>query len=223
MKVVAKKQQFAVIGLGRFGGSVCKELVKLGNEVLAIDSDEQKVNKYTNIATHAVVADATDEKVLASLGIRNFEKVIVAIGDNIQASILTTLLLKEIGVENVCVKAKNNYHHKVLEKIGADKVVHPETDMGKRIAQQLSDENVIDYIELSDEFSIVELFASAKLEGKSLVELDIRARFGITILAIKNGEEINVSPEPEYKIARGDLLIVIGHNDDIKRFEDQVM
>lgn len=220
---MARKQQFAVIGLGRFGGSVCKELVKLGNEVLAIDSDEQKVYKYTNIATHAVVADATDEKVLTSLGIRNFEKVIVAIGDNIQASILTTLLLKEMDVENVCVKAKNSYHHKVLEKIGADKVVHPETDMGKRIAQQLSDENVIDYIELSDKFSIVELFASAKLEGKSFVELDIRARFGITILAIKNGEEINVSPVPEYKISRGDLLIVIGHNDDIKRFEDQVM
>ncbi|WP_088035036.1 potassium channel family protein [Evansella clarkii] len=220
---MGKKQQFAVIGLGRFGGSVCKELVSLGNEVLAIDTDEQKVNDYANIATHAVVADTTDEKVLKSLGIRNFENVIIAIGDNIQASILTTLLIKEIGVKNVYVKAKNNYHHKVLEKIGADKVVHPETDMGRRIAQQMSDENVIDYIELSDEYSIVELIASAKLEGRSLVELNIRARFGITILAVKKADDINISPMPEYEISRGDLLIVIGHNDDIKRFEAQVM
>lgn len=220
---MAQKKQFVVIGLGRFGGSVCKELVQLGNEVLAIDTDEQKVNEYAKFATHAVVADSTDEKTLISLGVRNFENVIVAIGDDIQASILTTLLLKEIGVKNVCVKAKYNYHHKVLEKIGADKVVHPENDMGRRIGQQMSDENVIDFIELSDDYSIVELIASSKLEGKTVVDLNIRARFGVTILAIKKGEEIDISPLPEYKISRNDLLIVIGHNDDIKRFEDQVM
>jgi trk system potassium uptake protein TrkA len=125
-------------------------------------------------------------KVLESLGIRNFENVIIAIGDNIQASILTTLLIKEIGVKNVYVKAKNNYLHKVLEKIGADKVVHPETDMGRRIAQQMS-----------DEYSIVELNASANLEGSSLVELNIRARFGITIPAIKKVDDIKISPMPE--------------------------
>ena len=220
---MAIKKQFAVIGLGRFGGSVCNELVKQGHEVLVMDNDEHKVDEFSNIATHAVVADSTDEKALRSLGIRNFDYVVVAIGDHIQASILTTLVLKELGVKNVWVKAKNDYHHRVLEKIGADQIVHPEKDMGRRVAQQMSDEKVIDFIELSDEYSIVELFATAKLEGKTLIDLDIRARFGVTILAVKKGENIDISPEPDYSISASDLLIVIGHNKDIKRFEDQVM
>ncbi|WP_280768896.1 potassium channel family protein [Salipaludibacillus daqingensis] len=215
-----KKRQFVVIGLGRFGGSVCKELIEQGNEVLAMDMDEQKVNDYSRIVTHAVVADSTDEATLRSLGVRNFDFAVVAIGDNLQASILTTLLLKEFEIKNVWVKAKNNYHQKVLEKIGADKVIHPESDMGRRVAQQMSDENVIDFIELSSDYSIVELIAVSKLEGKTLIDLDIRARFGITILAIKNGDDINVSPDPDYRITAGELLIVIGHNKDIKRFEE---
>ncbi|WP_139368293.1 potassium channel family protein [Evansella clarkii] len=217
------KKQFAVIGLGRFGGSVCRELVRQGHEVLVIDMDEHKVNDYANIATHAVVADTTDESVLRSLGIRNFDYVIVAIGDDLQASILTTLLLKELKIKNVWVKAKNDYHHKVLVKIGADQVVHPEKDMGRRVAQQMSDEKVIDFIELSEEYSIVELIATDLLEGKTLIQLDIRARYGVTVLAIKKGEEINISPEPDYQIMKNDLLIVIGHNKDIKRFEDNAM
>ncbi|UTR09159.1 TrkA family potassium uptake protein [Evansella sp. LMS18] len=217
------KKQFAVIGLGRFGGSVCRELVRQGHEVLVIDMDEHKVNDYANIATHAVVADTTDESVLRSLGIRNFDYVIVAIGDDLQASILTTLLLKELEIKNVWVKAKNDYHHKVLVKIGADQVVHPEKDMGRRVAQQMSDEKVIDFIELSDEYSIVELIATDLLEGKTLIQLDIRAKYGVTVLAIKKGEEIDISPEPDYQIVKNDLLIVIGHNKDIKRFEDNAM
>ncbi|MDQ0257302.1 trk system potassium uptake protein TrkA [Evansella vedderi] len=218
-----ERKQFVVIGLGRFGGSVCKELVNQGHEVLAMDTDEEKVNIYANIATHAVVANSTDESALKSLGIRNFDNVVVAIGDNIQASILTTLVLKEMGVKNVLVKAKNDYHHKVLEKIGADQIVHPEMDMGRRVAQQMSDEKVIDFIELSDEYSIVELIATAKIEGKTLIDLDIRAKYGVTILAIKKGDDINISPQPDYEICFGDLLIVIGHNKDIRRFEDIAM
>lgn len=218
-----KKKQFVVIGLGRFGSSVCEELVAQGNEVLAMDKDEHKVSEFSKIATHTLVADSTDEATLRSLGVRNFETVFVAIGDDIQASILTTLLLKELGIKNVCVKAKNIYHHKVLVKIGADNIVHPEKDMGRRIAQHYSDENVIDFIELSDDYSIVELIATSKLEGKTLVELDIRARYGITIIAIKKEENINVSPEPDYLITKGELLIVIGHKREIKRFEERAM
>lgn len=223
MKFVSKKRQFVVIGLGRFGGSVCKELMEQGNEVLAVDIDEQLVYEFSNKVTHSVVADSTDEATLRNLGIRNFEFAVVAIGDNLQASILTTLLLKELEIKNVWVKAKNDYHQKVLEKIGADKVIHPESDMGKRIAQQISDENVIDFIELSDEYSIVELIATTKLNGKTLVDLDIRARYGITILAIKKGEEINISPDPDFEISKSDLMIVIGHNNEIKRFENLAM
>ncbi|WP_078556063.1 potassium channel family protein [Bacillus alkalicellulosilyticus] len=215
------KKQFAVIGLGRFGSSVCKELYKLGHEVLAIDSNEDRVNAITNHATHSVIANGTDENTLNSLGIRNFEHVVVAIGDNIQSSILCTLLLKEIGVPQVWVKAQNHYHHRVLEKIGADRIVHPEKDMGIRIAQHLVSEKIIDYIELSEDYSIVELIASEKVAEKSLIETNIRAKYGCTILAIKQGEDINISPLPNEIIKQNDILIVIGHKNDLKRFEEE--
>ncbi|BAB04316.1 potassium channel family protein [Halalkalibacterium halodurans] len=213
------KTQFAVIGLGRFGGSVCRELYQLGHEVLAIDTNESKVNEFTTHATHTVIANATDEKALTSLGIRNFDHVVVAIGDNIQSSVLCTLLLKELGVPNVWVKAQNDYHHRVLEKIGADRIVHPEQDMGVRIAQHLSSEKIIDYIELSDEYSIVELVATSKVADQTLADLDIRATYGATVLAIKSGEHMNVSPLPTDIIRLNDILIVIGHNNDLNRFE----
>lgn len=215
------KKQFAVIGLGRFGTSVCKELYKLGHEVLAIDHQEEKVNDITPYSTHSVIANGTDEKALQSLGIRNFDYVIVAIGDDIQSSILTTLLLKELGVKKVWVKAQNYYHQRVLEKIGADRIVHPEQDMGIRLAQHITSEKIIDYIELSADYSIVELLATEKVAGKSLVELNVRARYGCTILGIKRGEEINIAPVPTDQVALDDVLIVIGHKNDLKRFEDE--
>lgn len=215
------KKQFAVIGLGRFGSSICKELYRMGHEVLIIDNKEERINEYTSYSTHAVIADATDEKMFQNLGIRNFDHVIVAIGDNIQSSILCTLLLKEIGVKNVWTKAQNDYHHKVLEKIGADRIIHPEKDMGIRIAQHLVSEKIIDYIELSEDYSIVELIATEKVCDKSLIDLDVRAKYGCTILAIKRGEEVNVSPFPQDLIYKNDILIVIGHKKDLKRFEEE--
>ncbi|WLR43279.1 TrkA family potassium uptake protein [Bacillus carboniphilus] len=217
------KKEFAVIGLGRFGGSICKALSEEGMEVLAIDKDEDKVNEFANIAFHPVVGDSTDEMVLKSLGIRNFDHVIVAIGDNIQASILTTLILKELGVKKITVKAQNDYHEKVLSKIGADHIVHPERDMGKRIAHNIISNNVLDYLELSDEHSIVEIVASDQLAGNTLIELDIRANYGINIVAIKRGREIIVSPQAEDPIQKEDILIVIGADSDIHRFEKRVL
>ncbi|MBU8906866.1 potassium channel family protein [Desertibacillus haloalkaliphilus] len=215
------KKQFAVIGLGRFGSSICKELYKLGHEVLAIDTNEQKINEITRYATHSVIADGTDEKALQSVGIRNFDYVIVAIGDDIQSSILSTLLLKELGIEQVWVKAQNYYHQRVLEKIGADRIVHPEQDMGMRIAQHLVSEKIIDYIELSEDYSIVEMVATTKVDQETLADLDIRAKYGCTILGIKRGKDINISPLPDDLIHKGDILIVIGHKNDLKRFEDE--
>lgn len=215
------KKQFAVIGLGRFGGSVCKELYKMGHEVLAIDVNEDRVNDYARLSTHAVVANGTEEKALQSLGVRNFDHVIVAIGDNIQASILCTLLLKEMNVKQVWVKAQNQYHHKVVERIGADRIIHPEHDMGIRIAHYLASEKIIDYIELSPEFSIVELRATNKVANYSIAKLDIRAKYGCTILGIKRGEEVIISPTPDQEIYERDVLILIGTNNDLKRFEDE--
>ncbi|CAM3691705.1 potassium channel family protein [Mesobacillus zeae] len=217
------KREFAVIGLGRFGGSICEELSQQGMQVMAIDSDEERVNKFSSIASHAVVADATDELVLKSLGIRNFDHVIVAIGDDIQASILATLILKDLGVNKITAKAQNDYHEKVLRKIGADNVVHPERDMGRRIAHNIISKNVLDYLELSDEHSIVEIAVNEKLGGKTIIGMNIRAKYGINIVAIKRGNEIIVSPQADELIKIGDVLIVIGADSDINRFEKKVL
>ncbi len=215
------KKQFAIIGLGRFGSSLCKELYKLGHDVLVIDSIEEKVSDLTNYSTHGAIADGTDEKALQSLGVRNFDYVVVAIGDDIQSSILTTLILKDLGCKNVWAKARNDYHQRVLEKIGADRVIHPEQDMGVRIAQYLTSKKLIDYIDLSEDYSIVELSASSKIANKSLIELNIRAKYGCTVLAIKQGDKINIAPMPSDKIENGDILVVIGHKDDLKKFNDE--
>jgi len=217
------KKEFAVIGLGRFGGSICRALSEEGMEVMAMDIDEDKVNGFSSIVSHAVVGDSTDEGVLKSLGIRNFDHVIVAIGDNVHASILTTLILKELGVKHITVKAQNDYHEKVLSKIGADQIVHPERDMGKRIAHNIISNNVLDYLELSDEHSIVEIVASENMDGKSLIDLDIRAKYGINIVAIKRDKNIIVSPQATELILDGDILIVIGADTDINRFEKLVI
>jgi trk system potassium uptake protein TrkA len=217
------RKEFAVIGLGRFGGSICRTLAEQGMEVMAIDNNEDRVNEYSMIASHAVVGNTTDEKVLKSLGIRNFDHVIVAIGDDIQASILTTIILKELGVKNITVKAQNDYHEKVLLKIGADHVVHPERDMGRRIANNMISNSVLDYLELSDEHSIVEIVASHKIDGKSILDLDVRAKYGINIVAIKRMNEIIVSPQANEIIKENDILIVIGADADINRFEKKVL
>lgn len=218
-----RKKEFAVIGLGRFGGSICQELSREGMEVLAIDRDEEKVNQFKHTASHAVIADSTDETTLKELGIKNIDHVIVAIGDNIQASILTTVVLVELGVQRITVKAQNDYHAKILHKIGAHQVVHPERDMGRRIAHSIISNNIVDYLELSDDHSIVEVKAGKKMTGKSIIELDIRAKFGCTVVAIKQGRDINVSPTPDDILTEDDILVVVGADKDIARFERQLV
>lgn len=215
------KKQFAVIGLGKFGGNLVEELSRLDTEVLAIDLHEEVVQRYADVATHAVQANAMDESVLRSLGLRNFDHVIVSFGESVEASILTTLLLKELGVKEVWVKASNAYHQKVLERIGADKVIHPERDMAKKIAHHMTSEKIIDYIELSKEHSIVEVRASSKVANLTLMDLDVRARYGCNIIAIHRGDEVIVSPSADDTVELEDLLIVIGHNRDINRFEKE--
>ncbi|MEE1131882.1 MAG: TrkA family potassium uptake protein [Caryophanon sp.] len=217
------KKEFAVIGLGRFGSSIVRELIDQGANVMAIDFKEERVNEFMHVATNAIVADTTDEHVLKSIGIHEFEHVIVAIGEDIQASILTTLMLKENGVAKITVKAQNEYHEKVLRKIGADFVVHPERDMGIRIANNLMSNTVLDYLELSDEHSIMELRANDAIAGYSLIDLDIRAQYGINIIGIKRGMQIIISPNPADKILRDDILLVIGADTDINRFVQRAM
>jgi len=217
------KRDYAVIGLGRFGGSICRELSDEGMDVLAIDKNEDKVNEYKNIASHAVIADSTDEATLKELGLKNIDHVIVAIGDNIQASILTTVILTDLGIKMITVKANNDYHEKILNKIGAHQVVHPERDMGRRIAHNIISNNILDYLELSDEHSIVEVKAGKRMLGKSLIDLDIRANYGCNVVAIKQGDDINVSPSADDILIENDVLIVIGADNDISRFEKHLV
>lgn len=218
------KQNYAIIGLGRFGGSICRTLVESGQEVLAIDSNEERVNEYMNIATHAVVGNAQDESTLRSLGIRNFDHVIVAIGEDIQASILVTLMVKEMGVPNVLAKAQNEYHAKVLERVGADRVVHPERDMGVRIADNLVSRNILDFIELSDEFSLAEIKVSnPKFFNKSLIEVNFRQRFGLTVVAIRRADgQVVVSPPANEIVCENDNLLVIGSTVNVDNLDEKL-
>jgi len=215
-----KEKQFAVIGLGRFGASVAMTLLKMGYEVLAIDNNPDQVQKFGDSITHVVQADTTDENALKELGIRNFDTVVVAIGADIQANTMTTLLLKELGVNRIVAKASNALHGKMLQKIGADRVVYPERDMGCRVAHNLAAPNVLDYIELTPEVSVVEVSAPQMLLGKSLAEAELRSVYGINVVAIKRGEQMIVPPLPDEKIREQDILIVVGDSMGAQRLEE---
>lgn len=212
-------KQYAVIGLGRFGTSVARTLYDYGHEVLAIDNDAERVQRLSNEFTHIIQADTTDENTLKEIGIRNFDAAVVAIGENVQANILTTLQLKELGVKYIIVKAQNLLHGKMLEKIGADKVIYPERDMGKRVAHNLMFTNVLEHIELSPKLGLVEVTAPQSLLQKSLAESNLRAKFGINVVAIKRDENLIVSPLAEEKIIANDILIVVGGNAGIQQLE----
>src|SRR5690625_3215157 len=213
------KREFAVIGLGRFGGSICEELSMEGMKVLAIDINEHKINEFKDVASHSIIVDSTDEHALKEIGISNVDHVIVAIGDDIQASILTTVILTDLHVKKITVKAQNDYHAKILKRIGADQVVHPERDMGKRLAHSIISNNILDYLELSDDHSIVEVKVGKKMIGKTLIDLNIRAKYGCNVVAIKQGKDINVSPSADNVLKEEDVLIVIGSDKDISHFE----
>jgi trk system potassium uptake protein len=212
------KQSYAVIGLGRFGTSIISKLFEAGQEVMGIDINNELVDDVKTSVTHAVVLDSTDEESLKSVGIRNFDYVIVAIGNDMQASILTVMLLKEIGVKQVIAKAINKRHGQLLEKVGADWVIHPERDMGERVAHQLLSPNVLNYIELSKEYNIEEIIIPPSMKKKSLRELDLRAKYNVNAIAILSNENLIISPSPDQIIQNGDKLVVIGHREDLNDF-----
>lgn len=217
-------KQFVVIGIGRFGSALAQRLYALGHEVLAIDSNEDEVQKISDNVTHAVTADATDESVLKSLGIRNFDVGIVAIGSDIQSSIITTLMLKDMGVKYVVAKAQNDLHAKVLYKIGADRVVFPERDMGERVAHNLIATNLLEFIELSPEYSIIEFAVPHTWVGKNLRDLNLRVKYGVNVVALKSSSnnKINAAPMADEEIKEDTILVIIGSNDGIKRMEKKV-
>lgn len=212
-------KQIVVVGLGRFGASVARALKNMGHEVLGVDRDQDVVDHFAAELTHTVVCESTDEEALRALGLRNFDVGVVAIGNDVEASILTTVLLKEMGVPLVVAKAMSELHGRTLEKVGADRVVYPERDMGARLAHSLLTGSEIDYIELSAEYTIMEMEAPPLLTGKSLREANLRARFGISVLALKSGERINAAPLATDEIKEGDTLVLLGSNEGVRQLE----
>ena len=215
-------KSFVVIGMGRFGSALAKELTSLGHEVLALDESEEAIARIADHVTHAVIGDAKDENVIRSIGVRNFDCAVVAIAGDIQDSVLVTLMLKDMGVKKVIAKAQSLMHMRVLERIGADQVVFPERDMGQRVAQSLAASNIIDFIELSEDYSIIELACPKKWFGKTFRDLNIRGEYGINVIAVRGseGKEVTVSPPANYRLTEGDVLIVIGGNSELDELRD---
>ncbi|TVP95207.1 MAG: TrkA family potassium uptake protein [Acholeplasmatales bacterium] len=211
------KKTFAVIGLGRFGYSLVEELIKGHFDVLVIDRDESRINKVAKIATHAVTLDTTDEAALRDVGIQSIDHVIVAIGKDIEDSILTTLILKEIGVKKVTVKVQNEYHEKVVLRMGADEVIQPERAAGRRLAHKIVTNNILEYYDLSEHHSFIAIEAPEKLQDVTVINLDLRNKYNINIVAIKRGDGV-IIPGPEEVFQQNDQLLLVGRNVDLQKF-----
>ena len=213
-------KSYVVIGLGRFGQTLARQLCMLGAEVLAMDISHDLVQQVADEVTHAVVGDAQDKDVLRALGVRDFDCAIVAIGDDLAASVLVTMNMKELGIPYVVCKAHDDTHRRVLEKLGADRVVIPEKENAARLARSLSTPNVLDYIELSEDYGILEVPAPKSWVGKTILELNVRAKLGINIIAVESGKTTNVSPSANYCILEGDRMVVLGDNLALKAVQN---
>ena len=210
-------KSFVVIGLGRFGSAIALELSALGHEVLAMDLSEDKVQQVADQVTHAVAGDARNMEVLKTLGVGSFDCAVVAMGSDVGNSALITLNLKELGVKQVVCKAQSHIHSQVLEKIGADRVIFPEHEMGLKVAQGLSSSNVLNFIEFSGDYGIVEIALPKSWQGKTLKELDVRNAFHVTVIALRRGGQLNVSPRADVPMESGDNIVALGKSDDINR------
>ena len=203
-------KSFVVIGLGRFGTRIAKKLYSMNCEVLAVDIDNEKVQQIADDVTQAVSGDAQDKDVLRALGVRNCDCAIVCIATNLSSSIVITMNLKELDVPYIVAKAQSTQHQRILEKLGADHIVIPEQEMADRLAHKMVEPNILDYIDISEDYSLVEEQAPAAWFNKSIKDLSVRARLGINIIAVKNGKDINIAPGGEYIVREGDVLVIIG-------------
>ncbi len=220
----SEKQQFAVIGMGRFGRAVSSTLHNLGYEVLAVDRDERRVSQAlsSRIATHSIQLDSTEPSALKEAGIFDFNTVIVAIGNYLAESITTTLNLKEAGVTCVVAKASSETHMKILKKVGADHVVFPEREMGCELARLLSKPRILDQFELDPNYSIVEIVVPKEFDGKTIAELELRSKYGLTLLVIRDEKDkLEVNPLPNRRLKKETVIVVLGSNEDIDRLIDK--
>jgi len=215
------KKSFAVLGLGRFGQSVVETLAETHQDVLAVDVQEAPVNEMTEIATQTLVADTRDEEVLRELNIDTFDYVIVGIGNNMEASILTTMLAKERGAAKVIAKAETSDHGRVLKRVGADQVIFPERDMGHSIVRKLLSNHILNFIDLSDKYTLAEVvITDPTFVNQNLIDLNLRKRFDLTIIAIQHDQKINISPQPTDMVQLHDVLTVVGPIEHVEALDE---
>jgi trk system potassium uptake protein TrkA len=220
-----KKLSFAVIGLGRFGAAMATTLTELGQDVIGIDGNEEAVQRLSDVIGAAVVLDATDERALRTAGVQDVDVAVISIGENIEASLLAVMLVKDLGVPRIIAKAVSPLHGRILERLGVNRVIFPEREMAMRVAHSLVVANVLDYIELSRDFSIIEMPAPEEFAGRSLKDLQLRNRYGLTLIAIKrktgtgDGEVTNVAPTAEDEIQAGDVLALLGPNERLAQLD----
>ncbi len=225
-------RQFAVIGLGRFGCKVAETLAKKGAPVIAIDTNQELVEKVSDFVTKAIQMDSTDEKALVASGIKDVDVAVVSMGEDIESSVLTTALLKNLDIKEIVARACTPLHAQILKMVGATRVVFPEEDMGIRVANSILSPGVLEYIELGADYTLAEIEAKSESIGRTINELDLRTKYGINVLIVKRkvfevGEnveetiekEVKVLPASDYKIQEGDVLVVVGNSEDIEFFE----
>jgi trk system potassium uptake protein TrkA len=215
------KKEFVVFGLGRFGRSVATTLAEGGCEVMVVDDNEEIIHEIADYVTYAVRADVTDADALSNLGISNFDGAVVAIGENLEASVMVTILIKEMGVPYVLAKAQNELHAKILKKVGADMVVYPEKETGIRIANNLMMGNFFDAVELSSNFSMMEIDALPEWVGHSLRGLNLRAKKDINVIGLKRDDNLNINPDADMPIERDDVLVIIGKNEALNKLANK--
>ena len=215
------QKRFAIIGLGRFGSSVARTLNDMGQNVLAIDNDPEKVDALASRIQRVVRADTTDPAALKALRIAEFDTVVIALGDHVEASVITCLNCLDLGVKEIVAKAQDEAHGRVLERMGVQRIVYPQRDMGARVAHNIAAGGLIDFVRLSERYGMAELEAPAAMVGHSLGELDMRNRFGLNVMAIKRRHKIIVSPTAEHRLAEKDVLIVIGEAGGIQRLQGE--
>ena len=207
-----------VIGLGRFGRHMAKKFSEQNNDVMAIDINEERINNVLSVVTNALIGDATNERFMETIGVRDFDLCVVAIGDNFQSSLETTALLKDLGAKFVLARASRDVHAKFLLINGADDVIYTEKETAERLAVKYGSDNIFNYIELNDEYSIYEIAVPSSWLNKSILKVNVRSKYGISILATKQGNNIYPLPKPEHVFTDSESLMILGKNEDVSRF-----
>lgn len=215
-----KMKSYIVFGCGKFGSSAAKTLSELGNEVMVVDINLDSIEEIADYVTTAIQCDVMDENATSEMGLKNFDAAVVAIGTNFEAAIMSTVLAKEAGIEYIVAKATSNRQALILKKLGADKIIFPERDMGVRVAHNLSASNLMDFIQLSPDYSIAEFLCPVTWVGKNLKQLNVRSKYKVTVLAIERGnDDIKIDPYPDSLLQEGDVLVLLGKDEDIKEIE----